>query len=127
MVDMNKLALAYNDKKNKAVFNNLLLDMFNELGGADAGAVDKMVTELNGADIPIKRASVIGKLSIMGVKTIVKKAEKPAKKDEGPSKKDLIRTFIEVSGADINKLSTLPNLKKADIAYLIELFNQEDA
>ena len=127
MVDMNKLALAYNDKKNKAVFNNLLLDMFNELGGADAGAVDKMVTELNGADIPIKRASVIGKLSIMGVKTIVKKAEKTAKKDEGPSKKDLIRTFIEVSGADINKLSTLPNLKKADIAYLIELFNQEDA
>ncbi len=123
MGNMNDLVVAFADKKNKAIFNNLLLKIFNELGGVEKGAVDVMVEEFTKADLVIKRASIIGKLSIMGVKSIVKpKEKKPTKKNEGPTKKELINTLLGSLGLKIDDISTLPNLKKADIQTLIDCY-----
>ena len=122
MVDMNKLVVAFKDSKNKVVFNTLLLDMFNELGGAEANAVDLIGAEFTKAGIDCKRKSVIGKLGVMGVKTIVKPKKKAPKKDpDEPTKKELIISLVTFLSADINRLDTLNNMRKADILYLSEL------
>lgn len=119
MVDMNKLVVAFKDTKNKGPFNALLLAMFNELGGAEAGAVDLIVNEFEKAGIVCKRKSIIGKLGVMGIKTIVKpKARKTEKKDEGPTKKELISSFISLLGITIDMVDTINNMRKADIKAL---------
>ena len=122
-MDMNKMLVAFNDTKNKAPYNALLLEMFNKLGGMEAGAVDLMIPELVKAGITIKRASLIGKLSIMGVKQIVKpKAKAAKKKDEGPTKKELVTSFLELLALTIDKADSLNNCRKGDMSNMIGAF-----
>ena len=122
-MDMNNLVVAHKDSKNKAVFNQLLLKAFNELGGAENNAVDTLDFELKAAGVDCKRKSIIGKLSIMGVKSITKpKVKKTAKKDDGPTKKELINTFLKLTGTTADDFKTLPNLKKDDVKGLIAVY-----
>ena len=125
MIDANDLVVAFKDKKNKAIFNNQLLKMFKEFGGAEKDALPQIMDVLKAAEIDCKRASVIGKLGVMGVKSIVKpKVKSTKKKDEGPSKKDLIAELLPLLGLSVNDLTTLPNLKKADIQTLIDCYTE---
>ena len=125
MVNVNDLVVAFKDKKNKAIFNNLVLEMFNEFGGAEKDALPKIMDVLKAAEIDCKRASVIGKLGVMGVKSIVKpKVKSTKKKDEGPTKKELITELLPLLGLTVNDMTTLPNLKKADIKTLIDCYNE---
>jgi type IV pilus biogenesis protein CpaD/CtpE len=121
MVDMNEIIVASKDKDLKAVFNGLLVDLFNELGGMEKDAIDVMVPMLNEAGIANSRASVVGKLSIMGVKKIVKpKTVIKAKKNEGPTKKELVLTFISLLRVNIYEVDSLNNMRKGDIKNLIK-------
>ncbi len=129
MVDMNKLVVAFKDTKNKVVFNTLLLEMFNELGGAEANAVDTITAELVKAGIVCKRASVIGKLGVMGVKTIVKPKKKAPKKDPNePTKKELVSSLVEAFGCSVNDIDTVNNMRKGQIQFMLtEVLNLNES
>ena len=125
MIDINDLSVAQKDN-NKELVNNLLLQMFNEAGGSENNAIDFICETLSNADIDISRESLIGKLSYMGVKKIVKherKAQKTAPKE--PTKKELIRDLLNLLNLSVNDVTTLLTLKKADIKVLIEAIKYE--
>ena len=126
MVKMDKLVVAFGDKQNKAGFNALLKEAFLELGGAENNAVDTLNEALIEADIKLKktkkecRASLIGKLGVMGVKQIVKKKTPATKKDPNePTKKDLIKSLVSLLGVELDEVDTLNNMRKGDIVTLI--------
>ena len=126
---MNKLVVAFKDTKNKVVFNTLLLEMFNELGGAEENAVEEIMQELVKAGIACKRASVIGKLGVMGVKTIVKPKKKAPKKDPNePTKKELVSSLVEAFGCSVNDIDTVNNMRKGQIEFMLnEVLSLNDA
>ena len=122
MVNMNEMVELSKDKRMKAVFNSKLVEMFNEFGGCENNALDLIMDELKEAGIELTRKQVQGKLSISGVKQIVKQKPK-AKKKEGPTKKDLIVAFLRVVGLSIGEVDSLNNMRKADIEKLTEAVN----
>jgi len=125
MVSMDKLLVASKDKKNKAGFNALLLGAFNDLGGAENNAVDVLNEALIDAGILLKktkkecRASLIGKLGVMGVKQIVKKKEAKKKDPNEPTKKDLINTLVALLEIEVADIDTVNNMRKGDILTII--------
>ena len=126
MVNMDKLLVAFQDKKNKAAFNKLLVDAFDVLGGADNNAVETLVDALIDAGINLKktrkesRACLIGKLGVMGVKKIVKKKVTKKRDPDEPTKDDLVKKFVNLLELDLSDLDTLNNMRKGEIQVMID-------
>ena len=104
----------------KTDFNVELVNFFESDPEVDRN-LDTCVKLLNDAGINLKRQQVIGKLSICGVKNIVPKVDKPkVKKDNGPTKKELIANLAELLELSVTDLLTFNNVKKAEIAKVIK-------
>jgi len=117
MANINTLNTLYaeNDKQG---FNKVLVDFFEK---DCERKIDVCVTALNDAGIALKRAQVIGKLSICGVKNIVPKVDKPkAVKDNGPTKKELIAELAKALDIGVTDILTFNNVKKSEIATVIK-------
>lgn len=117
MVNMSEMVVLSKDKTMKAVFNAKLVEMFTEFGGVENDALPKVIEALKEAGIELSRKSVMGKLSISGVKQIVKQAPKKPKK-EGPTKKELINAFLKIVGLSISEIDSINNMRKQDIVNL---------
>jgi hypothetical protein len=75
---------------------------------------------LKSEEINLTRKQVIGKLSFVGCKNIVPKTDKPKTvKDDGPSKKELIKTLADLVDLAVTDLLTFNNVKKSEIDSLI--------
>ena len=106
--------------ESKTVFNQELVKFFETDPEVDRN-LDTCVKLLNDAGIKLSRRQVIGKLSICNVKNIVPKKDTPkVKKDNGPTKKELIANLVELLGLSVTDLLTFNNVKKAEIAKVIE-------
>jgi len=75
---------------------------------------------LKSEDINLTRKQVIGKLSFVGCKNIVPKKETVKKpKDDGPSKKELIKELADLVDLQVTDILTFNNVKKSEISGLI--------
>ena len=103
------------DNGDKGKFNLALKSEFEK-----SLNLEVLLEVLKSEEINLTRKQVIGKLSFVGCKNIVPKTDKPKKpKDDGPSKKELIKSLADLVDLAVTDLLTFNNVKKSEIDGLI--------
>ena len=112
----NEIIIEAYGKKDLKTVNTELVKMFN-CCNRNLGMLMGKLKDIEGVKA-LSRKSIIGKLSYMGEKNIVPKVDAPAKKDTGPTKKELVSKLVKLLECSIDDIATFNNVKKSEIEFV---------